>query len=381
MTSRPLAGPATAKDAEQMRALFEQRIRSHSGPSFDVLGCTVGAVREQQGRSWFQYTLRLRDAGSGRERDLRLNGLVGASDQSRQAAQNPSLGQPGPAPGDEPLPLPAFSYLSELDMVVQVFPHDLRLPALAPLLKGAFPDVEPFLLARFGPGDWTVDEWRGELVQYRIEMQATVRLTLRVSDAATDRTAERRFYAKVYHWRRHAKQQALLLQELAKRTGGAFAIGRPIGFSGRAGMQIQEEVAGTSLLDLLRSDGDATGALRRVARAVAALHRLDLKPLGQQWRRDRIAGLETVQESMRARRPDLAAEIDETARAVVDGLADGVSAPVHGDLKPEHILLDGDHVGFIDWDLCALADPLSDAANLLFKLRREGGRLAGRPDR
>jgi hypothetical protein len=50
--------------------------------------------------------------------------------------------------------------------------------------------------------------------------------------------------------------------------------------------------------------------------------------------------------------------------AMVEGLDDVPPAPIHGDLKADHILVSGDRVVFIDLDAAALADPVRDPAHL-----------------
>ena len=50
---------------------------------------------------------------------------------------------------------------------------------------------------------------------------------------------------------------------------------------------------------------------------------------------------------------------------VIAGLESAPSSLIHGDLKPDHMLLDGDRVALIDFDLIGLADPVVDVAHLL----------------
>src|SRR5436190_217743 len=52
--------------------------------------------------------------------------------------------------------------------------------------------------------------------------------------------------------------------------------------------------------------------------------------------------------------PELRARVEAITAAVAAGLEDVPPAPIHGDLKPDHIFLSGDQVIFIDLDSVAL---------------------------
>src|SRR5207253_10867071 len=51
-------------------------------------------------------------------------------------------------------------------------------------------------------------------------------------------------------------------------------------------------------------------------------------------------------------------------RAGAGGAGEVPPAPIHGDLKPDHVFLAGDRVIFIDLDSVVLGDPVRDPAHM-----------------
>jgi len=111
--------------------------------------------------------------------------------------------------------------------------------------------------------------------------------------------------------------------------------------------------------------------MRRIAAAVAALHRGPVKPhrtqpvLGE-WKK-----LQRAREALLRFHPGLEREI----RAALDPLlaADPGEPeqlrPIHGDLHCSQVLLRDRHVAIIDFDLYAWGDPLLDVARFLSRFR------------
>jgi hypothetical protein len=258
-------------------------------------------------------------------------------------------------------------------MLVEVFPYDRQLPALPLLMEGPPPELKPLLLARFGPGDWDVEEWDVEPVRHWTGSRATLRATVRAREAATGRAEERRFYAKVYRAEEKAEQTYQVMRTLWDRAdagGVGFTVGRPVAYLSGLRTLVQEEVLGTSLHYVLLREGEAIPAMRKTARALAALHldHVDMPQRSRAWKDVFDTRMKKAEESVRRACPHLGPEIEEIVGVLIPGLEGGPTAPTHGDLAPKHILLDGDRLALVDLDVFDEADPLLDVANLLSHL-------------
>jgi hypothetical protein len=204
-----------------------------------------------------------------------VSGSIYARGRTRQIfekLQRSDLGQEIP---DTSSIFAPFSYIPDLEMLVQVFPCNRRLPALPLLMAGPPRELEPLLIARFGSGDWQAEAWNIEPVRYRAELRATLRLTVGAQDAATNRTEEKRFYAKVYRNQEKGERTYQVLRKLWDRAsaGGVdFTVGRPIAYLKNFRVLLQEEATGSTLKDILLQGDQAIPAVRKTARALASLH-------------------------------------------------------------------------------------------------------------
>jgi hypothetical protein len=242
-------------------------------------------------------------------------------------------------------------------------------------MAGPLPELEPLLLARFGPGDWHTEAWNVEPIRYRAEWRAILRLTVRAQDDATGATEERRFYVKVYRDETGERSYRALqaLQELAD-VGGGFTVGGTVAYLSHLRALVLEEAPGTSLEQVLLRGRGTVEAARRVARALAAFNQADVTMTRRHPLPDQIAALERAGNLLRRACPHLRGEVEAIIDAVVAGLEEVPPGPTHRDLKADHAFLDGERVVFIDFDSFAGADPVLDPAFLL-------ARLAAMPDR
>jgi Phosphotransferase enzyme family len=359
-------------DPESMRKVFQRHLRPLDNKAYHVRDCRLSRIRYRRGdRCVLQYTLRLAEADTGSERILWVTGVMYANDKSRRKWEKLRVSYPKEISGlistFEP-----FSFIPDLGMLVQVFPYDRRLPTLPHLIAERLPELESPLLARFGPGNWRTEVWNVEPVRYRAGLGAALRLTVQGHDDATGRRIERRFYAKVYRDEGEGQQthQVLrALQKQARSNGEGFTVARPLAYLSGLRTLLQEEAPGTPLDEILLRDGDTTGAVRRVAQALAAFNQGDAPATTRRYLlADQVADLERARRLLGWACPHLRLEIESIIEGVLAGLQEVPLMPTHRDLSPDHIFLDGERTIFIDLDSFAKADPVLDSAHLLARL-------------
>jgi hypothetical protein len=365
-------GLGIASDPDIMREIFQEHLRPLDDKAYHVRDCRLSRVRYRRGvRCVLQYTLRLVEADTGSERIQWVTGVMYADDKTRRKWEKLRISYPKEISEIVSI-LEPFSFIPDLGMLVQVFPYDRRLPTLPLLIAEPLPELESPLLARFGPGDWRTEVWNVEPVRYRAGLGAALRLTVQGQDDATGRRIERRFYAKVYRDEGQGQQTHQVLRELWKQAsanGEGFTVVRPLAYLSDLRTLLQEEAPGTTLEEILLRERDTTGAVRRVARALAAFNQGDAPAgTGPHLLADQVAVLERARRLLGWACPHLRSEVESVIEGVLAGLEEVPLRPTHRDLKPDHIFVDGERTIFIDLDSLARADPVLDPAYLLARL-------------
>ncbi len=355
-----------------MRGVFQKHLRPLNNKAYHVRDCRLSRVRYRRGdRCVLQYTLRLVEADTGSERIQWVTGVMYADDKTRRKWEKLRVSYPKEI-SEIISTFEPFSFIPDLGMLVQVFPYDRRLPTLPLLIAEPLPELEPPLLARFGPGNWRTEVWNVEPVRYRAGLGAALRLTVQGQDDATSRRIERRFYAKVYRDEGQGQQTHQVLRALwkqARANGEGFTVARPLAYLSGLRTLLQEEAPGTPLEEILLRDRDTTEAVRRVAQALAAFNQGDAPPTTRHTSsRTRSRDLERARRLLGWACPHLRVEVESIIEGVLAGLQEVPLRPTHRDLKPDHIFVDGERTIFIDLDSFAKADPVLDPAYLLARL-------------
>jgi hypothetical protein len=373
----PLADPSfpqlqVAGDPESMRGVFQKHLRPLNNKAYHVRDCRLSRVRYRRGaRCVLQYTLRLLEADTGSERIQWVTGVMYADDKARRKWEKLRVSYPKEL-SEIISTFEPFSFIPDLGMLVQVFPYDRRLPTLPLLIAEPLPELESPLLARFGPGNWRTEVWNVEPVRYRAGLGAALRLTVQGQDDATSRRIERRFYAKVYRDEGQGQQTHQVLRELwrqARANGEGFTVARPLAYLSGLRTLLQEEAPGTPLEEIILREREPTGAVRRVAQALAAFNQGDAPATTRRHLlADQVAVLERARRLLGWACPNLRLEVESIIEDVLAGLEEVPLRPTHRDLKPDHIFVDGERTIFIDLDSFAKADPVLDPAHLLARL-------------
>src|SRR5918994_971940 len=325
----------------------------HYRQVYDIQDCRLIRLRyRQDSRCFLLYTLRLVERDTDRERDVQVTGIIYAQkNKAEQTLRKLKATDPRQEIPDGWLTFEPVSFV---------------------------PELEPLLLARFGPGDWRVEAWNIEPVRYR-DQGAVLRYTAKARNAATGRRREKSFYAKVY---RHEKgeQTYQTLCALWRRTSTreGFSVVRPVAYLSELRALILEEAPGRPLDDILLRESDTTGAVRRVAKALAAFNQGDAPETTQRHLlADEVTVLERAGRVLGQACPHLRLEVESIIEGVLGGLQEVPPVPTHRHLSPDHIFVDGDRTTFIDLDFFAKADPVLDPAHLLARLAMPRGGRTG----
>ena len=359
-----------AADPGRMLDVFRSHLKPVPGQSYRIEGCTPFRFRCRQSggsRCVLQYTLHLVDPGTGRTRDQWVTGVIytrgGEAERlwREMRATDPRSEIPEEWQTFEPV-----DFIPDLDMLVQVFPCDRKLRQLGHVLGGGCAAVEPLLLGRQAPGWRRAGKPAFEPTRYRTELGAAFRLSVdaHAQDGAGRETL--RGYVKVY--RNERGSQTLHLLRAMARPGGATAGGysliQPLGYVAETRALVLEEAQGESLQQILLRGGDAMTAARLGARATADFHR-HAPPIPRPHDlRDQLADIRKAATLVGWAVPELQPEADAIAATLVRDLREAPPAPIHRDLKPDHVFISGPRVTFIDLDSVAMGDPVRDAAHM-----------------
>ncbi|MFN8676738.1 MAG: phosphotransferase [Thermomicrobiales bacterium] len=360
------------QDIAAMRDMLAHELQASSGTSFRVHGLTIDYFRQSPTRIAAQYTLDL-EAADGM-RDSQIITVAHFTD-GRMERQWKRMRADAP---DAEVPvgrfnLPGARYSHELQSIIQAFPYDARLPGLRRIVAGT-----PEMLRLVAPADeHRIVSWEVDVVRYRPDMRAMARVEVGFNGNGPD--DRRRVYAKAYREPEEGQRAYDLLTALAAQDGtvDGLHVPRPLAYDAGLRTLLIAEAAGDRLLDIIRQKDDdrAPNAVRRAARAVAAMHDAQVDPeLLPAASPDRDAQFADVSNRLLRGFPEYANDVQALTNQIEAAFHPAPLRPTHYDLKQGHILIDPEIVTILDFDKMAMGDPLIDVANVVATLgaEREG---------
>jgi hypothetical protein len=336
-----------------MRALFT----AHFEPGWSLKRLRIKEARYHPGMACLlTYQLRCVHT-SGEDVRLVLHGRAFAPGDTPSAfSQRPPLATPiGRLP----------SFLPQANMALWVYPDDPGVLGMADLVRrGSAIFDQPVLDAP--PWSGRRPEIHTEVVRYVPSKRCVLRYEY-------EQGGDGAFFGKVYGSHVDAAslyEQMCALYQWAAASASEIRISQPLGCDPHRNAIWQASPGGEPLSSLL-SEIDLPDAMRRVAAAVAALHRGPVQPTHTQPVADEWRKLERACAVLLRFYPGLAREIHATLDPLIARQPDEPQAlrPIHGDLHCSQVLMQDRHVGIIDFDLYAWGDPLVDVARFLSRFR------------
>jgi len=362
-----------ATDAGQMLGIFRKYLRRCNGGEYDIRECVLTRIRHRpSARCILQYSLLLQHSKTGNERIQWASGVTYPSGRAEHIWKKLRAAGVTQQVSDSSQPFEPVSFVPELKMLVQLFPYDHRLPALAQLMNGNSQEVESGLLAEFGPGNWQINKCTVEPIRYRTGLAAVLRYTVQARQRMTGEKQYKRFYAKVYRNEDGEEIFGILkaVWDKSEAVGEHFTVGKPIVYLKNARVILQAEAVGASFQDILVNETDEQGisAARKIARALAALHLDDIPTSRRHTLQDELGVLESRARTLQWACPELSNSIESLLRELFATLKVVRPKPTHLDFKTDHVLVHGDGCALLDFDSFALADPVLDVAHALAQI-------------
>jgi Ser/Thr protein kinase RdoA (MazF antagonist) len=337
---RALPALGVALSAPDMR----QIVGSKLGDGVIVRACDPCYVRYKPATSCIvQYRLELEDGDSGRVHDTIAHAKLFAGRRAERVWSRGSAQELAATAGTDAV---RAAHLPELGAVLQLYPVDLSLPALAFVASPAGRRVLEQLAA---DGNGTRQP---ELLRYKPGRKALLRFGS--------------VYAKL-----HAHEGGRLI-ERAGRTLRAGGVPAAAAFAYLPTLRLlaHQEAPGRPLR-ALRGGSEFEPGVAVAGAALARLHAAE--PVsglpGHGWAQE-AAGLAASASAVGVLRPALAAEAAALAERIVQALGrlPPSSRTLHGDFYDDQVLVAGDAAVLIDLDGIRLGHPLLDVGNFLAHL-------------
>jgi aminoglycoside phosphotransferase (APT) family kinase protein len=162
-------------------------------------------------------------------------------------------------------------------------------------------------------------------------------------------------------------------------SADGISVPEPLGLVPRFQMWFQRKVPGQTATQLLAGP-DGTRLAARVAEAIHKLHRANVPAERSHHMADELRILHECLVKVMEQKPDWRARLEKVLQAS-DALGASVPAPqecgIHRDFYPAQVVVDGERIYLIDFDLYCLGDPALDVGNFLGHMTEQSLRELG----
>jgi hypothetical protein len=369
---------AAAMRRERVAESLVRHVPELADGRLSLLGCTAQGLRAR-GSDWLtRYDVRVRSS-DGETRDIVLMGTLRAPGRLLPCSTIPVTAEP-------PFGQPGWrGLLPDVGLELAVQEHDDALPSLPRLVEpvSAVHLLQP-LLRQAGYDDETIASCDPVVARYKPGSRCTVVAHLGYVGVRAGPTP---VVLKTHRGEKGAAAWVAMnaLWDRRQSWEHAVRLAEPLGYIPEERILVQGPVPGDVTLKQLAREaitgGEATrlerlrDELAETASALAAVHASGASYERTATFEDELAGVEEVVDGLSLSVPELSA----AAAPLLRHLADRASAeepdpvvPAHHDFRPDQVLVDGDGVGFIDFDSACTAEPALDLGRFCAALRDVG---------
>ena len=318
------------------------------------------------------YNVAVQSASTGLEQTILLHGKLTAPWFGK-----PAITASNPAPFGSP---DWRCFLPEFNLALEIEPPEKELPGLAQLTD---PHGSRLLIERVLreegrlPADHTISACTPRILSYKPGSRCTIRYELEYGGPPDPSTRSPRFViGKVY--RKGSKAQnayegMLTLWHSPLADGSVVTIAEPIACLPDLKVMLQSTIPGElSLEDLLKLVIEGQDQveqeklyryIRKTAAGLAAFHRSGASYGEHVELEERFVNIHELIHRLTVLLPELEHAIIPLLEQLENLAAlypEEPAVPTHGTFNPEQVLIDGERIGFIDFDDYCMAEPALD---------------------
>lgn len=284
----------------------------------------------------------------------------GRRDRLQQAYERTSTNRAGHAT--------AALFLPNQPCLIEIFPSDAQLPLLWHAADAA---RATGLLAPLLPSYTGVHVKRVEVLRYRPGRRCVLRYDLEHERGTSA------LVAKLYADPDRAQLVAKKLAALSSQATRALILAAPRGEPANNGLVLMECLHGSNLGDQLEATAARDKnerAVRAAAAGLAAFHRLRLESSERRSLQTELSNLRARLRPLHDVAPDFAGDVEALLTQInarLAALPKATECVIHGEYKPNQLLLNGDQIALVDLDRACIGDPAIDVGNFTAVLRKE----------
>ncbi|MFV2069794.1 MAG: phosphotransferase, partial [Pirellulales bacterium] len=215
------------------------------------------------------------------------------------------------------------------------------------------------------PRDGRIDLRRIEVLHYKSLRRCVVQYDLFDRETGRAHCLLGKCHAKRREHAAYALQVALRRAGFAEEAGGGTRVPRPVGTIPDWQMWLQEKVPGEDSTEALAGPGGTMLAIR-IADAIVKLHRAGVLTTRRHKMADELLILRSRLQAVAQWRPEWRERLEYVFRKSAelgDRVAPARMCGIHRDFHPGQVLVDGEGLVLIDFDLYAHGDPGLDVGN------------------